>query len=85
MIQSEFRAAPFSVIPTSESMTRIKNENRMILTEIGREYKCKRCNDYWPFDTEFFAYRKSRANGSMVLGKICRVCERMSSGRIKGA
>ena len=73
------RKPPFSVIPRGGALTRLMNEGRHRDEPHGREYKCKRCDDWLPFDTEFYPARETK-NG-LILAKVCRVCERIRDGR----
>jgi len=71
--------APYSVVMGPKALTKLFNEGRHRDEPHGREYKCKRCDDWLPWDTEFFSPRTSR--GKTCLSKVCRVCERIRDGR----
>ena len=73
------RKAPYSIIPAGKALTRLLKDERVRDAEHGREYKCKRCDDWIPWDSEFYSVRKSR--GSVMMVKACRVCERIRDGR----
>ena len=73
----EYKYAPYSVIPTGKALTRLLNDDRARETIHGREYKCKRCDDWIPWDTEFFSTRNTK--GRIIMAKTCKVCERLKS------
>lgn len=44
---------------------------RCIVTELGTEKRCPRCNEYWPADTDFFYSQKGKKDG---LHDWCKAC-----------
>jgi len=73
----------YSIIPKGKALARLLKDDRVRDTPHGREYKCKDC-DYWlPWDTEFYSPRKDR--GEISMSKICRVCKKIKTGRLSGA
>lgn len=43
---------------------------RMIITELGVEKLCSKCNEYWPADNEFFY----RGSDRFKLHGWCKAC-----------
>lgn len=80
----KYKYNPYSIIPIGKALSRLIKDDRVRDTIHGREYKCKRCDDWIPWDSEFYSIR---TNGiSKVMVKTCRVCERIKAGSLsKGA
>ncbi len=47
------------------------NSGKAIITEIGREKRCAKCNEYWPADTQFY---HSKPSGKDGLQDWCKAC-----------
>lgn len=47
------------------------NSGRAILSSLGLEKKCSRCDEYWPADNEFFYSAPSKRDG---LNDWCKAC-----------
>ena len=55
-----------------ESLLKIRlNSGKAIISAIGLEKYCKRCNEYWPADSEFFYTAPSKRDG---LNDWCKAC-----------
>lgn len=53
----------------SMEMTEAPSPTR-IETELGQELRCAQCGEYWPADSEFFAFRNGRPRA------CCKACQR---------
>ena len=54
-------------LPKNVLANRLKR-GALIITDVGLEAKCTCCNDYWPFDSEFF-----HRQGDKLMGR-CKAC-----------
>jgi hypothetical protein len=66
--------APYSVVPSRKAYNKLVNEGRYRDEPHGREYKCKKCDEWLPFDSQFYSPR--RMKGYIMMSKVCRVCEK---------
>lgn len=44
-----------------------------IITELGKEKRCSGCNEYYPFDEEFF-YKNGYKDYKQQWSALCRAC-----------
>lgn len=56
--------------PVKTTVMRLKS-GKAIISEIGREKKCSRCNEYWPADSVFFFTQQKTKDG---LNDWCKAC-----------
>ncbi|MCY1411802.1 hypothetical protein D9M71_271940 [compost metagenome] len=63
--------AAFCPIPTQQTIKQGLKSGRYVLTDLGLERRCSKCNDTWPADTEFFWSAPSTGAGLHCWCKAC--------------
>lgn len=68
---------------TPVQIARGLKSGRYVMSEIGLERLCGRCNEYYPADTEFWGWMPSDSTGLHAYCRACRDDYRMAGGPSK--
>ena len=63
--------APVCPIPNPAALRQGFKLGRYLITDIGLERYCSKCEEFWPADTEFFWTAPSNATGLHCYCKAC--------------
>lgn len=63
--------APACPIPKPGALKLGFKQGRYLITDIGLERYCGKCEEYWPADTEFFFHAPQTASGLHCYCKAC--------------
>ncbi len=63
--------APYCPLPSRRVLTNALRAGRYRLGTLGLERYCRRCDEFWPADTEFFNACRTEPTG---LNAWCKAC-----------